>query len=73
MPTLSLKIIPAQNSSQRDIKHPLERMSAKIALQRGNRRKKEREKEKREGDRERASEREGEEGRDDAYVNLLNE
>jgi hypothetical protein len=31
---LSLKVIPAHNSTQRDIKHPLERMSAKIALQR---------------------------------------
>jgi hypothetical protein len=28
---LSLKTIPAHNSSQRDIKHPLERMSAKIS------------------------------------------
>jgi hypothetical protein len=30
----SLKAISPHNSSQRDIKHPLERMSAKIALQR---------------------------------------
>jgi hypothetical protein len=29
---LSLKTIPAHNSSQRDIKHPLEKMSAKISL-----------------------------------------
>jgi hypothetical protein len=40
---LSLKAISPHNSSQRDIKHPLERMSAKIALQRGNRRKKDEE------------------------------
>ena len=33
----SLKVIPAHNSLQRDVKHPLERMSAKISLQRGNR------------------------------------
>jgi hypothetical protein len=38
---LSLKAIPSHNSSQRDIKHPLERMSAKISLQRAKRRKRE--------------------------------
>jgi hypothetical protein len=48
---LSLKPIAAHNSSQRDIKHPLERMSAKIALQRGNRRKKEKKRKKRESGR----------------------
>jgi hypothetical protein len=60
MPTLSLKAISPHNSSQRDIKHPLERMSAKIALQRENRRKKDEERKKRESEIERASEREGE-------------
>jgi hypothetical protein len=47
---LSLRAISPHNSSQRDIKHPLERMSAKIALQRGNRTKKDKERKRRESE-----------------------
>jgi hypothetical protein len=53
---LSLKAIPAHNSSQRDIKLPLERMSTMISLNGENRSKRERERKK---VRERAKEREG--------------
>jgi hypothetical protein len=42
---LSLKAIPAHNSSQRDIKHPLEGMSAKIVLREKKGRKMERKRE----------------------------
>jgi hypothetical protein len=48
---LSLKAIPAQNSLQRDINHPLEKMSTKIPLQREKERQdREKEKERRKKD-----------------------
>jgi hypothetical protein len=48
---LSLKAIPAHNSSQKDIKHPSEKMSAKISFQREKREEKtERKKEEEEED-----------------------
>jgi hypothetical protein len=57
---LSLKAISSHNSSQRDIKHPLERMSAKIALQRENRGGKDEERKRREREIEKDRERGGE-------------
>jgi hypothetical protein len=52
---LSLKAIAAHNSSQRDIKHSLERISARIALQR--------EKGKEDGKKKRRRERKKEKGK----------